>query len=64
MRNVWDWMQETFFNVRQLRTHKRHARSGYTKTPLYMRKVKNRKRNKAARQARKRSRPLYTRSGK
>lgn len=59
MRSVWEWMREAFFNVRKYRVEKKHARSGYTKTPLYMRKAANRKRNKAARKARKRTRPLY-----
>lgn len=62
MNSIWSWMRDTFWSIPdQYRdhTHKRHARSGYTKTPLYMRRLKNRKRNKAARKARKRSRPLY-----
>ena len=65
MQNWWnfigDWFSGIGRKLEKMRTEKKHTRTGYTKTPLYMRKAANRKRNKAARQARKRSRPRYTR---
>ena len=50
----WDWMGSGFGKkAEQMREQRKHARSGITKTPLYMRKAKNRKQNAVARKARK-----------
>lgn len=54
--DFWDRVSGSFWKVRHDRTDKRHARSGVTKTPLWMRKEKSRRKSKAARRARKMAR--------